>query len=133
MSLIFAQQMKLLQKVLTYGLIIAGGFSLLGCEPLQSQQNPEQKKASEPVYISGNVKSERFIGGILEDEYYFSVETDSGLKTFICRGYNAPTPDTLIDAKDKVKIKLSPYYKNANPHEFNISKRDVIEINREKL
>ena len=114
--------MKLYQGIITYGLIVAGGLGLLGCESRQ--------KAPEPVYISGKVKNENFQNNMLNpDEYIFSVNTQHGLKIFKCSGNNsAPTLDALIDPGDEVKIKLGRYDEVEDTN-FSISQSYVVEIN----
>jgi hypothetical protein len=120
--------MKLYQRIITYGIMVAGSIGLLGCAPQQNTQ-----KAPEPVYLTGKVKGESFQDNIINsDKHTFSVKTEYGLKIFIRSGRDASILDALIDPDDEVKIKLDPYEK-VEDNKFYILKKDVVEINGQQL
>lgn len=125
----YNNNMKLYQRIVTYGLMVAGSIGLLGCDPQQNTQ-----KAPEPVYITGKVKGEKFQRNILDpNSYIFSVNTEHGLKIFRCHGdYSTSNLDALINSGDEVKIKLDPHEK-VEDSTFYILITDVVKINGQQL
>ncbi len=99
--MIFLLNMSVYQKIIPYGLIVAGSFGLLGCEQLLSEPNY--------VYVSGKVQNEKYQKNFFDnDQYSFSFNTEHGLKTFTCYGdTQASNLDLLINPSDEVKIELS--------------------------
>lgn len=121
--------MRLYQKIIPYGLMVAGSVGLLGCKHEDKQLEPTY------TYISGKVQSENFQKKFFDpDRYLFSVSTESGLKLFRCDGdLESVSLDLLINPGDEIKIKkYIPSWQVENTN-FLIYPRDVVELNGQQI
>ena len=88
------------QKLMTLSLLGLIGVSLSGLI------NSKQKEPPKPVYLEGKVISEKFIPGIMSEEYVFMADTSNGTKAVHSYGKHASELDLLLNPEDKFKMDM---------------------------
>jgi len=88
------------QSLMALSLLGLVGMSLSGLV------NSKQKEPTKHLYLEGKVISEKFIPGIMNDEYIFMADTSKGVKAVHSYGQDASELDLLLNPEDKFKMDM---------------------------
>ena len=114
-------------------------ISCIGLLSCKSKENSQLKADSEPAVYTGIVKSERYVNGIMSDDFYFTIDTNDKLETFRVVGGNAPSiADSSIDKGDTVKIMIPTYIGHDGETYLQYNKNrigfgNIVEINGKRI